>query len=221
VEGFGAATVAVPLGAREPRPVVLALHGNYDRPEWQCEVWRGIVGPRPWVLCPRGVPRGDAPKGADRWTFTTAQRLTDEVAAALLALGRAYPEHSDTTQPVLTGFSLGAILGVQLLAAKTEAARYRAAVLVEGGYEGWHRARAKGFVAQGGRRILFACGQSACQHASKQAVRVLGTLEIESDVVFGGNIGHTYDGSVAESIRSRWSWLVELDERFGEPRTGE
>src|SRR5688500_18592409 len=35
VPGYGVAVVSMPLGAREPRPVVLALHGNYDRPEWQ------------------------------------------------------------------------------------------------------------------------------------------------------------------------------------------
>src|SRR5688572_30141671 len=81
VPGFGAAVVSVPVGTRTPRPVVLALHGNYDRPEWQCEVWRDITGGFPWVLCPRGVPRGDAPKSADRWTYTTAAKVTEEVRA--------------------------------------------------------------------------------------------------------------------------------------------
>src|SRR6187402_2399597 len=83
VPGYGTAVVSVPLGAREPRPVVLALHGNYDRPEWQCEVWRTITGGFPWVLCPRGVPRSDAPKSEDRWTYTTAAKVGDEVRAAL------------------------------------------------------------------------------------------------------------------------------------------
>src|SRR5262245_33853722 len=43
VEGHGAAVVSLPRGARDKRPVVIATHGNYDRPEWQCEVWREIV----------------------------------------------------------------------------------------------------------------------------------------------------------------------------------
>ena len=57
VSGFGAASVAVPVGAVEPRPIVIALHGGADRPEWQCGVWRSIAGPEPFVLCPRGVAR--------------------------------------------------------------------------------------------------------------------------------------------------------------------
>src|SRR5687768_13700772 len=34
VEGFRDARVTVPQGATEPRPVVVALHGAGDRPEW-------------------------------------------------------------------------------------------------------------------------------------------------------------------------------------------
>src|SRR5262245_18804480 len=44
VPGFRPAIVSVPTGAREPRPVWLALHGNFDRPEWQCGVWREVTG---------------------------------------------------------------------------------------------------------------------------------------------------------------------------------
>ncbi len=43
---FGAASVAVPVGAVEPRSIVIALHGGADRPEWQCGVWRSIAGPQ-------------------------------------------------------------------------------------------------------------------------------------------------------------------------------
>src|SRR5207302_3502336 len=35
VPGYRDAIVSVPLGAFARRPVVLALHGNYERPEWQ------------------------------------------------------------------------------------------------------------------------------------------------------------------------------------------
>jgi hypothetical protein len=27
--------------------------------------------------------------------------------------------------------------------------------------------------------------------------------------VDGGNIGHTYDGAIAEGVAREWSWLVE------------
>src|SRR6188768_1132879 len=34
VPGFGDAVVSLPLGAVEPRHIAVALHGNFDRPEW-------------------------------------------------------------------------------------------------------------------------------------------------------------------------------------------
>lgn len=36
VPGFGEAVVYAPQG-EGPRVVVVAAHGNYDRPEWQCD----------------------------------------------------------------------------------------------------------------------------------------------------------------------------------------
>ena len=220
VPGFGEAVVSVPLGARTPRPVVIALHGNYDRPEWQCEVWRSITAGFPWVLCPRGVPRGDAPKSADRWTYTTAAKLTEEVRAAMAELSTRFPAHVDGEAPVFTGFSLGAILGVHLLSAPEGLPRVRGAVLIEGGYAGWHQARAKAFVSRGGTRVLFACGQSACRHASKQTSHVLQKQGLLVEIASGGDIGHTYDGAVAEAIRERWAWVTEGDTRFARTEQG-
>lgn len=219
VDGFGAAEIALPLGATSPRPVVIALHGNYDRPEWQCEVWRDISGGFPWVLCPRGVPRTDAPKSADRWTYRGWPELREEIEAGLRALAAAYPMFVDAESPVFTGFSLGAILGVHILTAggkPTKASpRYRVAVLIEGGYTGWHANAAKSFAALGGQRVLFACGQSACRHASKQAAIVLEKHGVSAAMVSGGDVGHTYSDAVAEAIGSRWSWLTQVDARFG------
>lgn len=214
VPGFGAAVVSVPLGARAPRPVVIALHGNYDRPEWQCQVWRDVSAGFPWVLCPRGVPRGDAPKSADRWTYTTATKVTQELQAALAALTERFPDYVDAQSPVFTGFSLGAILGVQLLSTVDALPRVRSAVLTEGGYAGWNKTRAESFVAGGGSRLLFACGQSACRHASKQTAKLLQKHGVQVEIASGGDIGHTYDGTVAEAIRERWAWATEGDARF-------
>jgi hypothetical protein len=88
-------------------------------------------------------------------------------------------------------------------------------VLVEGGYNGWTHAAAKAFAARGGESVLFACGQSACMGASKQAARVLTQHEIRTEIASGGNIGHTYDGAVADAIRAKYRWLTQGDPRFG------
>src|SRR5688572_26691746 len=35
--------VAVPLGAREPRPIVIALHGGSEKPDVACARWPGVL----------------------------------------------------------------------------------------------------------------------------------------------------------------------------------
>ena len=97
-----------------PRPVVVVLHGNYDRPEWECETWHKVVGQRAWVLCPRGSPNPWASKEEDRWTYTTFEKLRAEIDAGISALAAQYPGMVNVTRMVLAGFSLGAMLAPAL-----------------------------------------------------------------------------------------------------------
>jgi hypothetical protein len=212
VEGFGTAVVSVPLGATAPRPIVVALHGNYDRPEWQCEVWREITEGFPWVVCPRGIPRSDAPKSADRWTFAGVSRFEVELFAGLSALGAAHERYVDADRPIFAGFSLGAILGVHLL--KKKDSPFERAVLIEGGYKGWGVAGARAFAERGGQKLLFGCGQTACVHAGRQVKRLFAQHPASVEVVSGGNAGHTYAAEVQSAVAERWSWLVEGDARY-------
>jgi hypothetical protein len=162
VPSFRDAVVALPLGADTPRLAVLALHGNFDRPEWQCEVWRRITRGEVFVLCPRGVPRRDVPPQLDRWEWSGVTKTKSEIVAALAALRARYPEYVKPGPVVLTGFSLGAILGAGLL--QDPELEIAAAVLIEGGYQGWTVAKAKSLKPRV-RRLLFACGQSECRNA--------------------------------------------------------
>lgn len=212
VPGFRDAVVSVPTGATGPRPVLLALHGNFDRPEWQCEVWRGVTRARAFVVCPRGIPRPDAPRSLDRWTYGKGSDVRAEVIAALSAV-RARFENYVASDPVLyAGFSLGAIHGVGIVA--SDGQRYPRAVLVEGGHDGWTTARAKAYAAAGGKRVLFACGQRACKADAAQARKNLQREGVETELVYGGEVGHTYDGPVASEIARVWGWLTADDPRW-------
>jgi predicted esterase len=214
VTGFRDAIVSVPTGATEARPVVLAMHGNFDRPEWQCEVWRGIIRTRAFVVCPRGVPRPDAPKSLDRWTYGKGTDVRAEIEAALAALRARFSGYVAEGPILYAGFSLGAIHGVSIVA--SDGQRYPRAVLVEGGHDGWTAARAKSFAAAGGKRVLFACGQRACKTGAAPARKNLEREGITTQLVFGGEVGHTYDGPVAAEIARVFSWLVADDPRFAE-----
>ena len=90
VPGFRDAAFVAPAGPGK-RPVALALHGNFDRPEWICEEFSVLVEGRGWLLCPRGIPRRDAPEEWDRWTYAGRKRLLAEIAAGLAALAGRFP----------------------------------------------------------------------------------------------------------------------------------
>ena len=215
VPGFRDAVVSVPIGATGPRPIVLALHGNFDRPEWQCEVWRGITHARAFVVCPRGIPRPDAPPSLNRWTYGKGSAVRAEVEAALTAVRTRFEGYAASDPLLYTGFSLGAIHGVGIVA--SDGRRYPRAVLVEGGHDGFTPARAKAYAAAGGKRILFACGQRACKTDAAQARKNLQREGVETELVYGGEVGHTYDGPVASEIANAWAWLIADDPRWTDP----
>ncbi len=212
VTGFRDAIVSVPTSATEPRPVVVALHGNFDRPEWQCEVMRQITDAYAFVLCPRGIRRTDVPKSWDRWEYGGLPAVKQELAAGLAALGERFAGYVAEGPIVFTGFSLGAILGRPIV--RDDPARFPRVVFTEGGSDGWNFQR---FKAGGGQRVLFACAQAGCPQNRRAVARQAERFGVEVRVADGGNIGHTYDGPVARAIKAEWGWLVEGDARWSRP----
>jgi poly(3-hydroxybutyrate) depolymerase len=212
VPGFRDAVVSLPLGTTTKRPIVLALHGNFDRPEWQCDVWRGIIGERAFVLCPRGIPRRDVPQNLDRWEYGSQKATQQELAAAVAALQARYAEYVAEGSVLFTGFSLGAILGARIVQA--EPLKYPQAVLIEGGEKGWTLGAARKFAEGGGRRVLFVCAQAGCTNRTKSAVRSLERAGVEARVASAGNVGHTYGGEVSKVIVENWDWVTAGDDRF-------
>lgn len=209
VTGFREAVVSVPLRTTTPKPIVLALHGNYDRPEWQCEVMREITDAFPFILCPRGIPRRDVPKAENRWEYGSVQQLRNEIEAGLSAMKTRFAGYVAEGPIVFTGFSLGAILGRPIVASEPE--RFPRVVFTEGGGEGWNF---KQFKQGGGLRVVFGCAQRGCPESRRNVVRKAAAVGLEVRIADGGNIGHTYDGPVAKAIRAEWAWLVEGDSRW-------
>ena len=208
VPGYGAAVVSLPLGASASKPVLIAAHGNYDRPEWQCATWRAIVGDRGFILCPRGVMRRDSPS-PDDIRFTYEKGFTAEVDAALAALRARFPDFVDVGPMMYAGFSLGAILGVSYVL--RDPARFPRVVLIEGGEGGWGE---KKFAASGGVRVLWGCGQAGCVGGAKAMAARFERAKVPSKVVYGRGEGHSYTGAVADEIKKELSWLLEGDARW-------
>jgi predicted esterase len=206
VPGFRKAVVSVPADTNRARRIVVALHGNFDRPEWQCEVWRRIIAAQDFVLCPRGIPRGDVPKEYDRWEWGSVAKTKAELVAALAALRARYPQNIASGPIVFTGFSLGAILGARLIL--DPELQVGAAVFTEGGFEGWTAAKAKS-AASSLRYFLLGCGQTACRNAYRYQLEPLfKKAGLTAAMVADVKAGHTYDDPVAALVAAEWPKLI-------------
>jgi predicted esterase len=213
VAGFEPAVVSVPLGSTGPRPVLVATHGNFDRPEWQCETWREIVGAAGFVLCPRGVLRDDT-LGLEhpRFRYRSHRALEQEIATGLAALGARFGAYVSPGPVVYAGFSQGAIMGVPIVTRAP--ARFPRLVLLEGGVGALTAATAGAYAAGGGRRVLIGCGQPGCATAGRAAVRRLEAAGLGARVLYGGNVGHGYAEVVTRQVREHFAWLVAGDARW-------
>ena len=211
VPGFEPAVISVPAGATEPRPVVVATHGNYDTPEWRCQDWRWIAGDDVWVLCPRGIRRNTPDGQTQRWEYRSNRVLQDELEAGLVALRAAYGAYIDDGPMLYTGLSLGAIMGVSILRRTEEPFPW--AVMIEGGTE-WSSSRARGYRRAGGQRVLFICGQSWCRRESEQSIEELENVGIEARLFYQEGAGHNFDRDMIRRTQVELNWLLSGDERW-------
>ena len=216
VEGFGEASVSVPLGATEPRPVLLALHGHADRPEWQCGTWRGISDACSFVLCPRGTALGDPKKPPTTFGWKDPEATAKELRAALQALKKRFGDYVSKGPVVLAGYSLGAAHAVAI--SRQEPAFFERLVLVEGGHAAWTAGIAGIFTQRGGKRVLFVCAQSSCRQEAQRSLRFAMRAGAETRLVDAGDLGHVFDGRVAKAVKPEFGWLVAGDERWKERR---
>jgi hypothetical protein len=216
VPGHLPALVALPLGARTPRPIVVATHGAEGRPEGQCQLWQALVGNRAFVLCLRGIPanRFEPPESIGYY-YPGHPALGQEIEAALGALAARYPEHADLRAPLYAGFSQGASMGALLL--PRHPAGFARAALIEGGYgmfQEWNVAAARRFHEHGGERVVLACGRMRCLEQAQLTARYLERGGLRVRVLYAPGAGHGYRGAMEQQLRANFGWLIEGDPRF-------
>jgi pimeloyl-ACP methyl ester carboxylesterase len=218
VAGHPDAWTSLPTGATGKRPVVVVIHGAGDRPDWQCGGWRRATDAFPFIVCPRGkeAPGQGVTPSDIRYTHVGGPPLQDYIDRALVALASRYPDYADTTGPVLAGFSLGSYAILTL--AVQDPVRFSRIALVEGVTDGFDDARARKFVAGGGNRVLFGCGQRGCKLAATTAAQRLSARDhLDARVVFAP-VNHTFDPPLEDAVRAEMPWLVEGDARWQLPR---
>ncbi|MGH7437105.1 MAG: alpha/beta hydrolase family protein, partial [Polyangiaceae bacterium] len=160
--------VSVPVGAREPRPILIALHGGSERPERACSAWRGITEAYPFVICPRGWGGNESRLGW-RNAADTSRRIARAIAVTKKTFG-SWVE--DTQSLVLAGFSMG---GSQVaLLAGSDPQTYRRIVVGDAAHDPRPALAFAGqWVKGGGERALFLCTTSGCEPSMRAAARAV------------------------------------------------
>ncbi|HVH48173.1 MAG TPA: hypothetical protein VM925_37825 [Labilithrix sp.] len=203
LEGGGVVFVAPPVGATEPRPVVVAIHGAVDDPGLICSAWRLVTDAYPFVVCPGGKPVG---KGTYVWP--SSEVLDKSIDRALVAVRAKYAARLRSDPAVYAAFSQGANMAGPVLAKSK--GRFARAVLSEGGYRALDNpGSARGFVAAGGERVLLTCSQPGCAGAFERSRAPLMAAGANVRVSYSGPHGHSMPPPVRESINAALPWVVD------------
>lgn len=195
--------LSVPLGAREPRPIMIALHGGSDKPEWACGAWRGITEAYPFLVCPRGFGGNDNTLGW-RTASDTSMRIARAVDATKAIFGDWVKE---TKVTVIAGFSMGGSQAALL--AKAEPKRYTRVVLSESAYAPEPvLSFPKPWAAGGGERALLSCTTSGCEPTYRKAARLIAAQKVPARLNIAPTQAHGMWALVVQSMRRDWPWLV-------------
>jgi poly(3-hydroxybutyrate) depolymerase len=207
VKGFGPASVALPLGATSPRPIVVVLHGASDRADWQCGSFRGVLGGKVFIVCPQGIAAGEQ----GRYSFGSVDDTTAELRAALGALKARYGRHVAPSPVVLIGYGEGATMAVEL--ARQEPSFFARVALVRGDPTAFSSTAATVFAQRGGKRALFVCTDAGCDDYAVSRALLLQRARVDAKAV-RKDVGPYLDERFTAALAPEVSWLLEGDARF-------
>ncbi len=209
LEGGSLAFVALPLGTREPRPVVVGVHGAGDRPDWSCSEWRATTAGHAWVVCPRGVPS----QWKDFWSWGSAGSIAARTEQAMRALRQKYPAYVAEGPMVYGGWSQGGTLAGSVIAAHP--GMFDRAVLLEVGHTPLDAGSVVASLKAGGvKRVIVSCSSLPCRGLARSLERAAGRAGLPLVVNDVGLRGHWFDAPVFDTLGKRFPWLVEGDPRW-------
>ena len=208
VKDFGPATLALPLGATTPRPIVVVLHGARDRAEWQCGSFRGVLGGQVFILCPQGIAVTAAGGVYGLGSFDDSAA---ELRAGLAALKARYGAHVAPSPVLLIGYGEGAAVAADL--ARQEPAFFARLALVNGNPAALSPSAGKIFAERGGKRALFFCVEAECDASGVERALLLTRVGVAAKSV-KAEVGPYLDQRFTEALRQQVPWLVEGDARW-------
>ena len=211
---FESASVAIPLGTRWSRPVVVAIHGDAESPETECEAWSAITESGYFVLCPalRAASSGDA--GASIPPCSSVECLADEIREAIVVLRKRFGRYVARNEVVLSGFDNGAARAVPI--ALQNPAVFPVLWLVNGGLKQWATALSTNYVERGGKLLGIVCSDVVCESDTLRVEASARAAGLKTVVVKPGPLGMTWDPRLTQATRlafksampKGWPWMV-------------
>lgn len=203
------AFVVAPLGAREPRPVFVGVHGAGDRADWACSEWFSTLGAYAWIVCPKGSPAKEA--GTSSWS--SAEQIAGRADAAVAAIRERFGPYVDDGPRAYGGWSQGGTLAASV--ARANPGVYGAVVLVEVGHTSLDAAAvASGIVAGGAKRAVVCCASGPCRTFAARLTAAARSRDLEVRVADVGLRGHRFDGPVFRALGPLVAWSLEGDARW-------
>lgn len=205
----GEAFVAVPVGAREPRPVIVGVHGAGDRADWACSEWWATTAGYAFVVCPKGVP---SPwKGFSSWG--SAEQIARRADGAVRALRARYGAHVASGPLVYGGWSQGGTLAAQVIASHPGV--YTRALLLEVGHTPLDPRATVASLQRGGvERAILECTSMPCRAFGRDLDRAAKRAALPLQIVDVGLRGHVFDEPVFRALGPAFVALVEDDPRW-------
>ena len=196
------AYIMPPIGAREPRPLIVAVHGAGDRPDWACGGWRLGANEYPFVVCPQGL-KFDSQRFA--WDFPST--IAHRVQAAIDAARQRFGPYIASGPTIYAGFSQGATLAGSVLLEQRD--RFPVVALAEGAY---NLLRDQTFLqklrAEGTNRLMIVCGSPACFVTAQAAQGGLSRAGIEAFTAGDPLSGHNLNQRMQNALRASFPRLI-------------
>lgn len=196
------AYVMPPVGIRERRPLMVAVHGAGDRPDWACGGWRLGANEYPFVVCPQGLKFD-----SQRFAWDSPSTIARRVEAAIEAVRARFGPYIADGPTIYAGFSQGATMAGRALLERSD--RFPVVALAEGGY---NLLRDQAFLHQlrsaGTTRLMIVCGSPACFATAHSVQPGLDRAGIEAFAAGDALSGHNLNQRMQIALRAAMPQLT-------------
>jgi predicted esterase len=186
--------LVVPLGARGPKPLVVAVHAAWSRADWMCGAVRDAYGPDVFIACPHASYAMDQPA-----SWQSAEQVRDRVKAMVRETEGAFGDMLDLSNNTYFGHSQGAMLSPYVLPL-LKPLTFRNIVFFEGLPRELER-MPQALRSVGAERVLLVSGQTGWEAGHRSFAAQLNRSGIRAKHV-AGTFGHFFNPEAMQLLQA-------------------